>query len=344
MVRVAPQEAGLLRGQGRPQRGHGVLDSRGSQGHHVHVALRDQGGLLLPDRVPTPAEGVEHRAFVVDRRLRGIQVLRNVLPGRPQNAAPEAHHPPHLGLDGKDDAIPEPIVGLAGALRRRQKPHLEEQFVGDAVKSGGRPKPPPVIRRIPEPEALLGRFVDAPLGQVGPGLRTQVGVRQGPAEEIPGEGVGLVMRAEGVVLGLSLPDFADLHPVAGAQVADGVEEAEALTLHEEPEHVPLGSASEAVIHPLVGDHEEGRGPVLVERTLPLVVLPGALEGDHLSHDLDDVGPLPDLLHHLVGNHWSTATVTPAPPSPYTPPRNSRTRRSRRSSSCTRAFTAPVPFP
>ncbi len=89
-------------------------------------------------------------------------------------------------------------------------------------------------------------------------------------------------------------------------------------LHEEGEYVPGLVAPETLVEPLRRNDIEAWGPLLVEGTPSLEVLPGPLEGYMFADDLDDVGPGPDLVYHVVGNHRSLTMVTPAPPSPGPP--------------------------
>src|SRR5881296_2934980 len=69
-----------------------------------------------------------------------------------------------------------------------------------------------------------------------------------------------------------------------------------------------------------------------------------LQLHELAYDRHDVRLLTDLRDDVVGNHQSSAIVTPAPPSFQAPSRNCFTRVSLLSISATRSRNAPVPFP
>src|SRR5438552_8354324 len=91
-------------------------------------------------------------------------------------------------------------------------------------------------------------------------------------------------------------------------------------------------------------HLEVRVLALMERARPAKAVADALELYELTDDRDDVSLLAHLFDNAIGNHPSSATVTPAPPSFQAPSRNCFTRVSLLSISATRSRSAPVPFP
>src|SRR3954468_15843137 len=103
-------------------------------------------------------------------------------------------------------------------------------------------------------------------------------------------------------------------------------------------------ANEAEVHPLVGDNREIAVRALMKRTRSPEGVAHTLEIDVLADDRDDVGGVANQLHHFVGDHANSATVTPAPPSFHAPRRKLVTRDSLRSISATRSRSAPVPLP
>src|SRR5439155_10544902 len=87
-----------------------------------------------------------------------------------------------------------------------------------------------------------------------------------------------------------------LHARVLRQPLHGLGKAQVFDLAQEPDRVATGAASEAVVDLLRGRHAEARGLLLVERAEPRHgVVAGLLEREVLRDELDDVGPLPDLL-------------------------------------------------
>src|SRR5690606_35753094 len=91
-------------------------------------------------------------------------------------------------------------------------------------------------------------------------------------------------------------------------------------------------------------HREVRVRPLVEGAGPAPHAARLLELHVLADDRDDVRRGAHLLHHFVGDHASSTTVTPAPPSFHAPMRCDFTRLSPLSNCATRSRSAPVPLP
>ena len=75
-LRVAAEELDLFDGERRPAGRHDILEPRLMQRDEVHVPFHQQTRFLVADGFLRLRESVQHPALVVDRRLGGIDVLR----------------------------------------------------------------------------------------------------------------------------------------------------------------------------------------------------------------------------------------------------------------------------
>ena len=92
------------------------------------------------------------------------------------------------------------------------------------------------------------------------------------------------------------------------QVPDGFNIAEALMLHNKGDGVTALATAEILENPLGGDDVE-RGCFLVrEGAQRLVILPGALEGDEIADNVDQINAIFYLINGFSGNHSGRANA------------------------------------
>ena len=107
LLREPPHLPEVPLGEGRTERGHGVLHAELVAGDGVEVALDDDEIPELPALFLGPVEAVQDVALAVKRRLGRVQVLRQ---GVVHDPAAESDHIPREVPYGKDDPAPEPVV------------------------------------------------------------------------------------------------------------------------------------------------------------------------------------------------------------------------------------------
>src|SRR4051812_38775691 len=122
----------------------------------------------------------------------------------------------------------------------------------------------------------------------------------------------------GPTVGRRLGLVPQLDPAVAGEAFDGLGERERLDLHQEPDRVAVLAAAEAVEHLLGRGHAERGGLLGVERAdAGERVVPGLLEGEVVPDQLDDVGPVADLLDVLLldppGHAGSFGAATGASP-------------------------------
>src|SRR5262249_40927426 len=119
-----------------------------------------------------------------------------------------------------------------------------------------------------------------------------------------------------------LLDLGQLDAVAVREPLGRLDEALALHLHDESEHVALLAAAEADERAAIGRHVERPRLLAVERAQALPAPPRLPELHVLTDHGHDVGRIPDLLLELVGDHRRPSpgrTITMTDPSPTRTP-------------------------
>ena len=227
-------------------------------GHHVGVALHDDG-LVGPGDVPLGhVDSEQHRGLLVDHGLRGVDVLGLDLVIVEDPAGAEAHRLATGAADGPQQPPVEAVhraatafPGQPGSLEFLELEALADQVFGQRVPA-----------RRGEAAAELGRRsgVEVAFGEIAPRRCGLLGFQCGGIEFLRG-GVGGGQSAATAAVAL--------HGVAAAGVGDRVadsvgehldrlDEADVFDLLHEGEDVPALAAAEAVEVSVVGPHMERR--------------------------------------------------------------------------------------
>ena len=132
-----------------------VVDAGQVRGHHVGVALDDHGLLVLRDVLAREVDAVEHLALLVERRLRGVEVLR-ALVVVVELAGAEADDVAGGVADRPDQAAAEPVVDAA-LPAARDEAALDELVVGEALAAQVGEQRVPALGGVADAEVRGGR-------------------------------------------------------------------------------------------------------------------------------------------------------------------------------------------
>ena len=265
----------------------------------VGIALADDRGAGVDDRLLRQVDAVEPAALVEDAALRAVEVLGLVLgvdlPGA------EGDGRTHLVADREDDPVAEavdwPLSPVADESRGAE--HLERRHGVVALRAGAvlaqalevaHERVPPGGRGA-EAEALLHGLGDAACGDRGAGGGASLGMRERLAEPRGGNGVGAHEGASRAARALVGPRLAELDARALRQRAQRVDELHLVVVHHEVDGVPGGAAGEALVEAraLVGDHGHRRRSVVVEGAQPDVLAALGLQLHVLADERRQVG-------------------------------------------------------
>ena len=275
-LRKALQDARVLTGERGAERCHHVGHAGGVAGDDIGVALADDGRARVDDRLLGEVDAVQSAALVEHAAFGGIQVLRLVfridLPGA------EGDRLAHLVADREDHAVAEAVDGALPAVAdqagRAEGVELRHGIVAARTRAVRAQaidvshEAVPAIRRGAQLESLAHLRADpAPLER-GIGGGAGLGMRQGLAEGVGGDGIRAEQGAAvagGAVLASRL---LKLDACALGQCAQCVDELHLVVVHHEVDGVPGGATAEALVEAraLVRHHGHGRGAVVVERT------------------------------------------------------------------------------
>ncbi len=295
LARVPLQQPDVFLRERRATGGHRTRHAGTVESDHVGVALADHDLVVLGDVGLRPVQPVEDLRLGVDRRLRGVLVLRRIV-GSGQDPTAERQRLARLGEDREHHPRPERVLHLVALVPERQPDRLQDV--------GRRAQPPreriPVVGRPTELELasdVAGEATPAEIVTSGPG----VGVVQ-QALVIPLD--GLVHRFDELLaprsfLRLARRGVVELDAGLGRQVLDRPGEVEVLDLLDEREDVAALVAPEALVATgLLADVER---PALlgVERAQPDPVAPDPLQRDVLLDRVDDRHRRPQPLDVLV---------------------------------------------
>ena len=287
-----------------------VCGERGAQCRHrvgkarlvhrddVHIALGHDGETARSNALLRIIEGEHVLGLVEHARLACIEVLGL---GIPHHAAAKADAAALFVVDGKHHAVEEAVSKAATAR--------------DAEVSG---------LELASREARLLELAHDGHGRVGitemparadvrvePTAR-EVGTRGGgavtpPAHEAGRErGLGSLERVDhastlGPAPRRPLTLF-DVDVGSLRKEANGIEEVEALALHDVVEHVATRMAPEAVPQTRRRRHVKRRALLVVKRAATPEVTAALSKNNGLRDEVDDVGRLADALLVLLGNH------------------------------------------
>ena len=216
-------------------------------------------------------------------------------------------------MNGKHDAIEELVAKPAVASIRQvgrnelvaREPRLLEGAGHRRVAIG-----------IAEVPLCANLGIEASTGEV---VTSGIGPLAAPAHEPERIGVlggGQCIQQARALGAAPLPGgggcVVDVDVGAVREIPHGIEEVEALALHDVVEDVTSGATAKAVPKPRRGGHVKRRALFLMEWTTAPEIVAAARPKDHgLRDELHDVGGLTDPLLVLVGNH--RAPRSPASP-------------------------------
>ena len=308
--REALEQPGLLGREGRPEgrahAAHPVLD----QGHHVHISL-DEDHALQPALFAKKVCGIDAEAFVEDRCIAGIQVLR--LPS--VHAAPaESENVAVLIDDRKDHALPEHVphlarfafAGLVGHAQARQPQVLfRKAFLTERAE-----KLIPCGCGGAEAELADSRVGYAAVFEVvqhrfsGVGEQLFVKHAGGFAVDLQ---QALALIAALLIIRVIL-QLRERHVHAIREQGNRLLIGEAFDVHDELDHTAARLAAEAVVHLLFGADGEGGGLFAVKRAetpvIPSVLFERNIGGDGL-HDIGAGAKLIEPCGWIASGHGAS---------------------------------------
>ena len=311
-LRVAGDQRDLLGRQRGAERGDHVVEP-GLVGHQrVGVALDDDGLAALADRRLRPVDQVQRPALVEQRRRRGVEVLRPVVPAvladalLAQDAPAEADGMPVRVADREDHPLAEAVVDAAAALARAGQADLEELARGHVALRGELADELVPARGRPAQLLLLDRGVGEPAAaQVGERRLARLRVHQDRVVE--GDRPLHDLAQPGVVGVLTLRPLVDLDAGAPGQDLQRLREADAVALHHEREDVAVLATAEAVPGVAARRDDEARRLLAVERAQALEGRAGLAELNGFAHHVRDGEPALDLGHGTDGQRCSCPT-------------------------------------
>ncbi len=273
----------MLLGECRTAGGHRTRHARTVEPDHIGVALTDHDLIVLGDVGLRPVQPVEDLRLGVDRRLRGVLVLRRIV-GSGQDPPTERERLPRLGEDREHHPRPERVLHLVALVAECQPDRL--QHIGRRAQ--------PARQRIP----VIGRPTELELASdvAGEAAPTQIVTRRARV------GIGqqtLVIPLDGFVhrvdqllaprplLRLAGRGVVELDSRLRRQVFDRPGKIEVLDLLDEREDVATLVATEALVAARFLADVERRALLGVERAQPDPVAPDPLQRDVLLHGVDD---------------------------------------------------------
>ena len=295
------EKPGLLHRQRRAHGGHGVVEPRLVQGHHVQVALAqdDVGPLGLFGQV----QSVQHPALAVCKGFGGVHILGL---GLVQHPAAEAHHvAPHV--DHRQDQPVAELVVYVPVLSADGQACPDQLVLGIAPGGHGGQQGVPAVRRGPHAEAHGDPPVDLPPVQIVPDGLALRGLE------------GLIVPPGGVPVQLQHPAAELLRAVAGllrhrdvgplGQKPHRVGIGQILDVHDEVDDAAALFAAEAVIKLLVRQHMEGGGLFVVEGAAAPEAASLGRQGHIGAHHIHDIVPGDQLVQKALGKrHGCTSFV------------------------------------
>ena len=344
--REALQQLRLLLGERRAERRDDVLETARVQRDDVEVALDEDRGLLLADRMARLVDAEEHLALRVDRALGRVDVLGRRLalthvpqrrprrgsvvrrrrlgqlaertPAERDDAALRVHHREHQSMT---EAIVEPRPARArheqadGLGRRRRHPLLAEE----------RRQPVPPRRRIADAEGLEDLVdllvlpdLQSALRELLERVRTVVVPTELVFEVRRRERVDAIELLARLLLTIGLRQrrvvaarLLDLDPRAFGEGTHRFRKRVSLMFDQEVDCAPRFFAAEAVEEAAVRVHVEARRLLLVERTQAHERAPAALQRRYcLLDDRKDVRPFTNERDRLLGDHSDLGARVP----------------------------------
>ena len=259
LLGIAGDEPRLLRGEGGAHAGHGVVEARLVQSHHVDVALHQQHA--APLGVLGTMDAVEDAPLGEHQGLRSVEIL-GLLPVGQGPAGKAQHLPPHI-QHGEHEPVPELVVGSPRLFAPGGQPGADELLPAEALLRHGLQEAVPAVRRAAQAEIHGGLPADLPFLQIGRRLlpRGLAELGMEPAGRLLVE-LQHPLAQPGQLLILPVLRHGHARPVR--QELHRLGKAEILDLHDEVHYAAALAAAEAVVDLLVRRHGEGRGLFIME--------------------------------------------------------------------------------
>ena len=296
-VRVSRRQLHLPTRQRGAERGDHVSEPRLVGGHHVRIALDDDGQLRLSDRCLGEIDREKRPTLVEERRGRGVEVLRPLQARK--NSPAQSGGLPGLVPDREDDPTAE-LVDYSSSIGWPGESGADELLVAEAACPEAFGERVPHVWRVTDREAIQDLIAEPTFGQIP--ARSFPLRRAQQHFAIPGDRC-LERLAQSPALPI-LPRRLGRQLDAGLlrQAGERLAEVHAVTLHQEGEDVAALAASEAMPALAIRRHDE-RGCLLrVERAQALVGGAGALERNRLANDVYDGQPRFDVGDDPRGSH------------------------------------------
>ena len=152
---VTLEDRYLLLSKGRAAGGDYVVNAAQVDRDAVHLALDEQGKLMLADGGLGLVQVEEHQALGIKRRLRRVDVLRARLLTRLQRPCRKGDHAAALVGDGKHHALAEAIVDVSqrpiSLLLGAEQPRCPQRlFIGHSAEPVAQGVE--AVRRVADPE------------------------------------------------------------------------------------------------------------------------------------------------------------------------------------------------
>ena len=290
------------------QRGHGVVEAEGVELHGVGRAFDQEPLVLLQRSTPADVYAEDVLALRVGGAFAGVEVLGLALPGHV--AGGEAHGAPLLVANGHHETAAVEVVDGAALFVLAQQAELEEE-VGVFA-----PRPRPLVEgtaggggvahagffHVFFAPAVLGVLAGGDGGGVGVVVEA-FGVEAGHAVVQAEQGLALQAAFP---LGVGLGFFVEVHAVLLGELAHGIDEGEAVSLHDVRKHVPAFlTRAEALPRLARGVHVEAGRALGVEGAAGHVARSPLLQPNAaLLHHANDVRTLEDGLYGCLTDHFS----------------------------------------
>ena len=288
------------------QRGHGVVEAEGVELHGVGRAFDQEPLVLLQRSAPADVDAEDVLALGVGGAFSRVEVLGLALPGHV--AGGEAHGAPLLVAYGHHETAAVEVVDGASLFVLAQQAELEEE-VGVFA-----PLPRPLVEGTAGGGGVAHTglfhvfFAPAVLGVLAGGDGRGVGVVVEAFGVEAGHAVvqaeqGLALQAA-LPLGVGLGFFVEVHAVLLGELAHGIDEGEAVPLHDVRKHVPAFlTRAEAVPRLARGVHVEAGRALGVEGAAGHVARSPLLQPNAaLLHHAHDVGALQHGLYGCLTYH------------------------------------------
>ena len=295
----------MLRTKCRTTRRHGGVDPGDVHGHDVGVALHDDNLVLLADVGAGQVKPVENMGLLVDRGLRGVDVLRRHAVVVPHPPGTESQHRRRGVLDRPEHPPLEEVPSRV-ADQPRGHQHLGRESLGEQMI----PQDMAALGGIPHAEVLgmlAGESASGDeIARDGPLVGEHLAAKELGCRIIGGQNLGTHPRRGGRGAVVNDPQ---LHAGAVGETLDCLDEGEVLDELKKGDGVAAGLAAEAVEQAARRRHLETWCSLIVERAQPLERAAPSIAQLHIvPDDLVDPSPFADQSNVFLIDPSSHVTI------------------------------------